>query len=216
MGTQAYGRRTSIFRHGRDTRRTYIQHRHEIERKDNLTWIVRSQLKVSIRCVDPPTNTKFVGYHRNISQKHRNPKSERRCQTPVDPSRRSFVQPFHTTQPSIERPLRPPLHELVNQQSQIRQHEPTHIKREELRRVPYAELQSDVRLRRMPQPWILDLARDLICRNKIRSVHMHIVHAVGTSKRRAKASETSKRMSQKGKCGWSKQACVQPTSDVWW
>lgn len=47
---------------------------------------------------------------------------------------------------SNKHPLTPPLDELVKQNPNILQHEPADIESEELRRVPGAKLQTDVRL----------------------------------------------------------------------
>ena len=63
-----------------------------------------------------------------------------------------------------ERPLRASLDELVHQQAQVGQDEATHEEREELCRVTDAELEADVRLRRVLEARIFDLASNLICR----------------------------------------------------
>ena len=98
----------------------------------------------------PTHSQKIVGYHRNISQKQL---KTQQVKTPnaallIDPSEQ--LSSIHLARKSIERPLRPSLHKLINQHSQIRQYESTNIECEELRRVPYAQLQPDVRLRRVP------------------------------------------------------------------
>jgi hypothetical protein len=62
-----------------------------------------------------------------------------------------------------ERPLRTPLNKLVHQQSQVSQNKATHEKREELRCMPDAQLEADVRLRRVLEARIFDLASDLVC-----------------------------------------------------
>ena len=69
-----------------------------------------------------------------------------------------------------ERPLRTPLDELVHQQAQVGQDEATHEEREELCRVTDAELQADVRLRRVLEARIFDLASDLICEERTKLV----------------------------------------------
>lgn len=63
---------------------------------------------------------------------------------------------------SSQRPLRSPLNELVHQQSQIRQNEPTDVESEELRSVADAQLETNVRLRRVLEARIFDLASDLV------------------------------------------------------
>ena len=65
-----------------------------------------------------------------------------------------------------ERPLRASLDELVHQQAQVGQDEATHEEREELCRVTDAELQADMRLRRVLEARIFDLASDLICEER--------------------------------------------------
>jgi hypothetical protein len=66
-----------------------------------------------------------------------------------------------------ERPLRPPLDKLIHQQSQVSQNEATHKEREELRCMPNTQLEAYVRLRRVLQARIFDLASDLVCRKRI-------------------------------------------------
>jgi hypothetical protein len=61
-----------------------------------------------------------------------------------------------------ERPLRASLDELVHQQAQVGQDEATHEEREELCRVTDAELEADMRLRRVLEARIFDLASNLI------------------------------------------------------
>ena len=65
-----------------------------------------------------------------------------------------------------ERPFRASLDELVHQQAQVGQDEATHEEREELCRVTDAQLEADVRLRRVLEARIFDLASDLICNEK--------------------------------------------------
>lgn len=65
-----------------------------------------------------------------------------------------------------ERPLRASFDELVHQQAQVSQNEATHEEREELCRMTNAQLEADVRLRRVLEARIFDLASDLICNEK--------------------------------------------------
>jgi hypothetical protein len=69
---------------------------------------------------------------------------------------------------SSKRPLRPPLDELIHQKAQIGQNEAAHVESEELRCMANAELEADVRLRRVLEPWVFDLAGNLICENEAR------------------------------------------------
>lgn len=62
-----------------------------------------------------------------------------------------------------ERPLCASLDELVHQQAQVSQDEAAHEESKELRRMANAELEANVRLRRVLEARIFDLASDLIC-----------------------------------------------------
>ena len=75
-------------------------------------------------------------------------------------SRLSFSLPSFSSQ----HPLAPPLDEFIQHEPNVREDEAADVEREELRSVACTQLQSDVRLRRMLEAWIFDLARDLICR----------------------------------------------------
>ncbi len=70
-----------------------------------------------------------------------------------------------------EYPLSPPLHELINQRAQVRQHKPTNIKPKELGCVPNAQLQPHMRRRRALKTRIFDLTGDLICKEHVSQKH---------------------------------------------
>lgn len=67
---------------------------------------------------------------------------------------------------SSQRPLRSPLDKLIHQQPQIGQNEATDVESEELRRVADAQLETDMRLRRVLEARIFDLASDLVCKQE--------------------------------------------------
>lgn len=104
----------------------------------------RTYLPCSVRAILPPTNQPH--YHNR------------------EPRQRS---PYTYHNPLNKHPLTPPLDELIQHQTHIRQHEATDIKPEELRRMARGEFQPHVRLRAVLEARVLDLARDLIYKKKL-------------------------------------------------
>lgn len=88
---------------------------------------------------------------------------------PHRPSPQPMSHPAHFStqgpcrQPGLHHhPLTTPLDELVQQQRQILQDEPADVKGKELGSVPGAELEPDLRLVRMSEARVLNLASDLV------------------------------------------------------
>lgn len=97
----------------------------------------RTYLLCSVRAIFPPTNQPH--YHNREPRQH---------------------STYHD--PLNKHPLAPPLDELIQHQTHVRQHEATDVEPEELRRMPRGEFQPHVRLRAVLEARVLDLARDLI------------------------------------------------------
>ena len=104
----------------------------------------RTYLPCSVRAILPPTNQPH--YHNR------------------EPRQRS---PYTYHNPLNKHPLTPPLDELIQHQTHIRQHEATDIKPEKLSRMARGKFQPHVRLRAVLEPWVLDLARDLVYETKL-------------------------------------------------
>lgn len=59
-------------------------------------------------------------------------------------------------------PLTSPLDKLVQQHGQVLQNEPADVERKELRGVPRAELEADLRLILVPETGVFNLSGDLV------------------------------------------------------
>jgi hypothetical protein len=64
-------------------------------------------------------------------------------------------------------PLTPPFDKLIQHKTHIREHKATDIKPEKLSRMARGKFQPHVRLRAVLEPWVLDLARDLVYETKL-------------------------------------------------
>ena len=77
-----------------------------------------------------------------------------------------------------QHPLRAALDILVDQRADISEHEAAYIKAEKLGRVSGAELETDVRGRRVLEARVLNLARDLICGERVVSRCVYVCFCV--------------------------------------
>lgn len=85
------------------------------------------------------------------------------CFFAKDFDRQTIVnRPTTSYLPSSKHPLSASFDVLVHQRAEIREREPAHVEAEELGGVTDAELEPDVRGRRVLQARVLDLACDVI------------------------------------------------------
>ena len=72
-----------------------------------------------------------------------------------------------------EHPFASSFDKFIQHQPNISKNKSANVKRKKFRRVPHAQLQSDVRLRRVLEPRIFHLSRDLICSQVSRAKNKH-------------------------------------------